>query len=170
MYDHEVDFVTKIRAPLYLEFPIKFRYFYDVYKGKVIIVPRLGISILTHLSAGNYGAGSDAFEYSTVSGIANGTVNYSGLRSSRIGLMLKAGLGGEYRLPIKFPLFATVSLEYSHGLKEIDEIQVTTSINETPNISTIKYLGSGWNLSAGIRIPILLGKENRKCGAEPIGR
>ncbi len=91
-------------------------------------------------------------------------------RSSRIGLMLKAGIGGEYQLPIKFPLFATVSLEYSHGLKEIDEIQVSTSINETPTTSTIKYLGAGWNLSAGFRIPILLGKDNRKCGALPISR
>lgn len=168
MYDHEVDFVTRTKAPMYLEFPIRFRYFYDVYKGRVHIVPTLGISVLTHFSAGDYSSGSDDFSYSSLTGIASGSVNFSGTRTGRIGLMLKAGIGGEYRIPIQFPLFATASLEYNHGLKEIDEIQVSTSLSETPIISTIKYIGSGWNFSIGVRIPIILGKDNRKCGAVPL--
>jgi hypothetical protein len=170
MYDHEVDFVTRSKAPMYLEFPLRFRYYYDVYKGRVLIVPTLGFSVLTHFSVGDYGAGSDGFSLLTLSGNASSTVNYSGIRSSRIGLMLKAGIGGEYRIPIGFPLYATAALEYNHGLKEIDEIQVSTSMNETPAVSTVKYLGSGWNFSIGARIPILLGKDNRKCGAVPMNQ
>ena len=166
MYDHEVDFVTRSKSPMYLEFPLKLRYFYDVYKGKVFIVPSFGVSVLTHFSAGNYGTGSDSFSYLTLTGNGNGSVDYTGVRNSRIGLMLKAGIGGEYRIPIKFPLYATANLEYNHGIKEIDEIQVSTSLNETPDVSTIKYLGSGWNFSLGVRIPVLLGKDNRKCGAK----
>lgn len=165
MYDHEVDFVTKSKAPLYLDFPVRVRYFYDVFKGEVHIVPSLGVSVLTHFSAGNYGTGSGSFSYSTLTETGNGTVNYTGTRSSRIGLMLKAGIGAEYRIPIKFPLYATSSLEYNHGLKEIDEIQINTSLSETPELSTIKYIGSGWQFTLGFRIPVLLGKDNRKCGA-----
>ncbi|MFC2129279.1 hypothetical protein ACFLQX_00710 [Bacteroidota bacterium] len=165
MYDHEVDFVTKTRAPMYLDIPLRVRYYYNVYKGRVLIVPSVGISVLTHFAAGNYGAGNDSFSYLTLTGNGNGSVDYSGTRTARIGLMLKGGLGCEYRIPIKFPLYATASLEYNYGLKEIDEIQVSTSISEAPEISTVKYIGSGWNFAVGARVPIILGKDNRKCGA-----
>ncbi len=166
MYDHEVDFVTKTRAPMYLDIPFRVRYYYDVYKGRVLIVPSLGVSVLTHFSAGNYGDGSGSFDFSPVSRTGYGTVNFRGTRTARIGLMLRAGLGGEYRVPILFPLYATASLEYIHGLRGIDEVQVWSSDSEAPGVSTVNYLGSGWNLAIGARIPIILGKDNRKCKAQ----
>jgi hypothetical protein len=38
MYDHEVDFVTKMHSPMYLEIPLRFRYFYNVYREKIHVV------------------------------------------------------------------------------------------------------------------------------------
>ncbi len=52
MYDHEVDFVEKTGAPLYLEVPLRFRYFYDVYQERIFAVVYGGASLLTHFSSG----------------------------------------------------------------------------------------------------------------------
>lgn len=162
MYDHETDHVTRDRAPFFIEVPLTFRYFHPVYKNDLHLVPTLGISAFTHFSGSDYGTGSGTFDLS-------GTpvdFNYSGSRMRRFGMAVKAGIGAEYRLPVRFPLIATTYLHYNHGLFNIDQVNITTLMPELPEASTVQYLGSGWKLSAGIKVPILLGKENRKCGAQ----
>lgn len=167
MYDHEVDFVTEVRAPMFLEFPVMFRYFYDLFDHKVFLMPSIGISVLTHFAGQNYNSGNGAFEYASLAGPASATSSFSSSRIARFGYTVRAGLGVEYDLPIKFPLAATFNLLYSHGLRNIDQIEVTNTVSETPAINTINYDGSGWTASLGVRVPILLGKDNRKCGAMP---
>lgn len=167
MYDHEVDFVTKVEAPMFLEIPVMFRYYYDLFDHKVFLMPSIGMSVLTHFSGQNYNSGSGAFEYTSLSGAASATSSFSSSRIARFGYTLRAGLGVEYDLPIKFPLAATFNILYSHGLRIIDQIEVTNTLSETPPVSTVNYDGSGWTASFGVRIPILLGKDNRKCGAMP---
>ena len=63
MYIHEVDFVTSMSAPLYLEIPVRFRYFYDVYKGKIHVVIYGGVSLLAQFSSEVYNEGSGEFTY-----------------------------------------------------------------------------------------------------------
>jgi len=162
MYDHEADLVVRDRAPFFLEVPLSFRYFYDLHKERIHLVPTLGVSMLTHFSGQGYASGSGTFDYSG----ASVSANYSASRPSRFGFAIRAGLGGEYRLPMRFPLVATLYLHYNHGLTSMDRVDITTSLTEQPAASTLQYMGSGWNLSAGLKIPILLGKENRNCGSQ----
>jgi hypothetical protein len=167
MYDHETDFAVRTAAPLFLEFPAMFRYRYDLYAGDLFLVPAAGISVITHFATGNHTAGNGDFSYSTLSGPVNGNVSYTAGRAERIGVTARAGLGVEYDIPVKIHMLATFNLSYSYGLRTIDVTEVTTSVNETPATSTIGYSGSGWNASVGVRFPMLLGKENRRCGALP---
>ena len=167
MYDHETDFAVRTGAPLFLEFPLMFRYRYDLYAGDVFLVPSAGVSVITHFAGADHTAGNGIFSYSTLTGSESGTVSYAAGRPARIGVAARAGLGVEYDLPVKIHMLATFNLTYSHGLRTIDVTEVTTSVNETPAISTIGYDGGGWNASVGVRFPMLLGKENRRCGALP---
>jgi hypothetical protein len=168
MYDHEVDFLSKVSAPMYLDIPILIRYFYDLPESSFSIVPSIGISVLTHFSGvGLYGSDEGDFEFTSLAGLTNADVNSSGGRTGSFGYLLRTGIGIEYDIPIRFPLTATCNLNYSQGLRNIDQILITTSISENPETSVIKYDGSGWMASLGLRIPILLGKDNRKCGAMP---
>jgi hypothetical protein len=65
---------------------------------------------------------------------------------------------------------ATSNITYSHGFRRIDQLEIGTSIIETPEISNITYYGSGWMASLGVKMPILLGKDNCKCAAMPPNR
>jgi hypothetical protein len=167
MYDHETDVALRSGAPLFLDLPVMFRYRYDLYAGELFLVPAAGVSVLTHFSSGDHTAGDGVFSYSTLTGTENGTVSYTAGRQARIGYAVRAGLGIEVEVPVKIHMLATFNLGYSYGLRTIDVTEVTTSINETPATSTIGYDGSGWNASLGVRFPMLLGKENRRCGALP---
>ena len=167
MYDHETDFAVRTGAPLFLEFPVMFRYRQDLYEGQVFLVPSAGVSVITHFTGDNYTGGNGVFSYNTLTGPENGTVSYTAGRPSRIGYAAKAGLGLEYDLPVKIHMLATFNLSYSHGFKAIDITEVTTSVSESPAVSTIAYNGSGWLASVGVRFPMLIGKENRRCGALP---
>jgi hypothetical protein len=167
MYDHETDYDLRTRAPLFLEFPVMLRYRQDIYDSQVFLVPALGFSVLTHFSGGNYVDEGGIFNYNSLAGPENGTVSYTASRPSRIGYTARAGLGVEYDVPVKIHMLATFNLSYSHGFKTIDITEVTTSITETPPVSTIAYNGNGWLASVGVRFPMLLGKENRRCGALP---
>lgn len=167
MYDPEVDFVDETPAPMFLEFPIMIRYFYDLYKGKLFLVPSLGGSVITHFAAAGFVSGNGSFNYNTVSGPGSATFAVTGGRLARLGFTVRTGMALEYDLPIKFPLVVNAGVTYSHGFRDIDQVSITTSIAETPAESLITYDGTGWHGSVGIRMPFLLGKGNRKCGALP---
>jgi hypothetical protein len=167
MYDAEVDFVSETPAPMFLEFPVTLRYFYDLYDNELFLVPSLGGSVITHFAGPAFVSGGGSFEYNSLTGPSNASVSVSGGRPVRIGFAVRAGMAIEYDLPIKFPLFVNLGVTYSHGFRNIDQILVTSSIVEIPVESEINYNGSGWHSSLGIRIPILLGKGKRKCGALP---
>ncbi len=167
MYDHESDFIERTRAPAFLDIPVMFRYYYDLYNSEFSIVPALGLSVLTHFSGPGYGTGDGTFEYADLSGTSTATVSYIAGRTVRVGFAVRAGIGLEYELPIKQPLIASANVSYSHGLRRIDEITVNTQIPGTTTLSSVDYNGTGWIASIGVRMPFLLGKENRKCGAMP---
>ena len=167
MYDHETDFAVRTGAPLFLEFPVMFRYRHNIYDSRVFLVPAVGLSVITHFTGDYYASGDGVFIYNTITGPENGTFSYTAGRPSRIGYTAKAGLGVEYDLPVKIHMLATFNLSYSHGFKAIDITEVSSSVGESPAFSTIDYNGNGWLASVGVRFPMLLGKENRRCGALP---
>ncbi len=63
MFDHEVDFTGKTSAPLYIEVPLRFRYFYDIYKQRIFAVVYAGPSLLTQFSSGTYAGPGGDFSY-----------------------------------------------------------------------------------------------------------
>ena len=173
MYDHETDFTVKAPAPLFLEIPLKLRYFYELISHQLDLAVYAGGSLVTHFSSDVFGSGGGSFTYySPLEGPEySGTVNYTASRTSRFGGTLKAGLGVEYILPINFPLIVTFYADYTHGYIKIDEIALTTSFvefAEAPSQSYISCYGSGWNLSLGLKIPfIITPKGTNKCGRLP---
>lgn len=160
MYDHEVDFVTKERAPLYLEIPVRFRYFYDVYKGKVHTVVYGGASLLAQFSSGIYDEGSGNFNYTEPGGgtSISATSSYAASGVHKVAPVLRLGTGVEYRLPIEFPLIATFYVNYMQGILDMGLIEVTNSFTENPTASSITYKGSAWSVDLGVKIPFKRGK------------
>ena len=167
MYDHEVDFVTRMPAPLYLEIPLRFRYFYNVYKGKVHAVIYAGASLLTHFSSGIYNEGGDNFPYNSPAsqGEVSASTSYAASRAKSIVPVLRLGTGVEYKLPMEFPLIATLYVNYMQGYLDMDQIEVTNSIPDLPAVSDITYTGSGWSIDLGVKIPFKFGGS--RCGALP---
>lgn len=163
MYDHEVDFVVKTPAPLFLEFPLRIRYFYNVYKKKLFYVVYGGASLLTHFSSGEYNQGGGGFTYNTPSagGQDDAVTAYSASRTGRIRPLMRLGTGVEYELPTRFPLIATLMVNYMHGFVSADEIRITNTLPESPAEGVISYNGSGWSLEVGIRIPLSFGRKGQ---------
>lgn len=168
MYDHEDDLNTFSGSPMFLNVPVMFRYFYNMYDNKLFLVPSLGGVVLTHFSGPAYASGTAAFNYQTLSGdFSDRTATYIAGRPVRFGYSVRAALGVEYDIPTPFPLLLTWNLTYSHGFRDMEVTEITTSLNEIPEASTITYKGTGWMTSIGIRIPFSLDKDGRKCGALP---
>lgn len=167
MYDHEVDFATKMPAPLYLEIPLRFRYFYNVYKGKVHAVIYAGASLLTHFSSGIYNEGTDSFNLTVPGGLGemNANTSFAASGVNNFAPVLRLGTGVEYKLPIEFPLIATLYVNYMQGFLDVGLIEVTNSFPELPGESTIAYRGSGWSIDLGVKIPFKFG--GGQCGALP---
>lgn len=159
MYDHMVNLVIKEPAPMFLEVPLRFRYFYNVYKEKIHYVVYGGASLLTHFSSGEYSTGSNPFTYtSPQSGNSeSATSSYTVSRDSRFRPLLRLGTGVEFKLPMEFPLIATLYFNYMQGIFSADVIQLSNSTGDAPYIS---YKGSGWSLDAGIKIPFTFGNHN----------
>jgi len=168
MYDHEVDFVTRMSAPLYLEIPLRFRYFYDVYKGKIHAVIYGGASLLAQFSSGAYNEGSDAFTYNSPAsgGAVDATTAYTASGIKKLAPVLRLGTGVEYKLPMEFPLIATLYVNYMQGYLDVGQIEVTNSIPDLPATSSITYTGSGWSLDLGVKIPFKFGGGGN-CGKLP---
>ena len=160
MYDHEVDFVTSAPAPLYLEIPVRFRYFYDLYKGKVHAVIYGGASLLAQFSSGNYDEGSGDFTYTAPGGggSLSATSSYAASGVRNLAPVLRLGTGVEYRLPMEFPLIATFYVNYMQGFLDTGLIEVTNSIPENPTASNLTYQGSGWSVDLGVKIPFKRGR------------
>jgi hypothetical protein len=170
MYDHRVDFVTRMPAPLYLEFPLRFRYFYNVYKNRVHMVFYGGGSLLVTFSKDSYNQGTAGFTYSSGAApppdLVTATTTYeaSGLRN--LAPALRLGTGFEYVLPTKFPLIATLYVNYMQGFLDMGQIAVTNTLPETPSVTNLTYNGSGWSAEWGIKVPFRLEGTNR-CGQLP---
>lgn len=159
MVDHEVDYVNKLPAPMFLEFPLRIRYFYNLYKEKLHYVVYGGASLLTHFTSGTYNPGDAAFTYTSPTGSTgqDATSTFYASRPSRLRPMLRLGTGVEYRLPVDFPLVATFYANYMHGFMSAEDIFVTTSVPGTPAESRVSYNGSGWSLDLGIKVPLKFG-------------
>ncbi len=171
MYDHKVDFVTNLKAPLYLEIPLRFRYFYDVYKGKIHVVIYGGASLLTQFSSGIYNEGSGDFSYTPPGSTdpVSVSTSYSAYGVHKFAPVLRLGTGVEYKLPMDFPLIATLYVNYMQGYMDVGQIDVTNTLPETPPeapaISSITYQGSGWSVDLGVKIPFRFG--GAPCGQLP---
>jgi len=166
MYDHEVDFVTSVPAPMFLEIPVRIRYFYDLYKGKVHWAIHGGVSVLTHFSRDVYNQGTGDFSYYSpaASATVDATTTFSASRSKPVIPVLRLGTGVEYKLPTEFPLIATLYVNYMQGFMQAENIEVTHTVPETPATSVISYEGSAWGVDLGIKIPFRTGTQ---CGALP---
>lgn len=167
MYDHEVDYVTETPAPMFLEIPVRIRYFYNVYKKKIYYVVYGGASLLTSFAGEGYNTGSGDFTYNTPpSGTSvNATTSYVASRVGRVRPAMRIGTGVEYSLPTKLLLIATLYVNYMHGFMATDQILVTNGVPETPNTHSVIYQGSGWSLDVGIKIPFRFDKG--LCGIWP---
>ncbi len=167
MYDHEVDFVSNMSAPYYLEIPLRFRYFYNVFKGKIHAVIYGGASLLATFSSGVYNEGSESFTYNApaTSEPVNATTSYAASGVHSFAPLLRLGTGVEYKLPLEFPLIATLYLNYIQGYMDVGLIEVSNTVPETPPVSTITYMGSGWSVDLGVKIPFRFGSGN--CGQLP---
>jgi hypothetical protein len=167
MYDHEVDYTTSMAAPLYLEIPLRFRYFYNVYKEKIHLVVYAGASLLTTFSQGVYNQGSAGFTYNSPTAPApvTATTTYAASGVTSFAPVLRLGTGIEYKLPMEFPLIATLYMNYMQGYMDIGQIEVSNTIPETPPVSVVSYSGSGWSVELGVKIPFRLGSG--QCGQLP---
>jgi len=168
MYDHEVDFVTRVPAPMFLEVPVKIRYFYNVYKEKIYYVVYGGASLLTHFSSGNYNQGGGDFTYTSpeTGTPASATTSFAASRPSKLRPVMRIGTGIEYSLPTKLLLIATLYVNYMHGFISTEEILITNTLPESPSDNMVSYNGSGWSLDLGIKIPFRFG-DSGVCGIRP---
>lgn len=161
MVDHEDDLVVKNPAPLFLELPLRVRYFYNLYREELHLAVYGGASLLTHLASGSYNESAGSFLYTDpASGTpVEGTVQFFGSRPSRLRPVLRLGGGLEYRLPLGLPLTATLYVNYMHGFVSAEELTLTTSLPEVPGESRVSYNGGGWSIDLGIKLPLRFGKE-----------
>lgn len=167
-HDHEVDLAIRAAAPLYLEVPLRIRYFYDLYKEKLFYVVYGGASLLTQFSTGDFATGGGDFTYTspaTGSG-TQATSSYTATRISSFRPVLRIGTGAEYRLPMDFPLVATLYVNYMHGFMAAEDISVSGSIPGGVSSSTVTYNGSGWSVDLGVKVPLPLGREGA-CAPPP---
>lgn len=156
MFDHEVDYKGKEAAPMYLEIPLRFRYFFDLYRQKVFAVIYGGPSLLTQFSGGGYGSPSGEFTYTDPAGQASttGTVSAQAERLAYLRPLLRLGLGAEYLLPIGFPMYLTGYVHYIQGFMAAERVNITADLAGGPTPGSLEYHGSGWNISVGIKIPM----------------
>lgn len=168
MYDHEVDYVSRVPAPLYLEVPLRLRYFYNMYKEKVHLVFYGGASLLTTFTTGVYNQGTAPFTYTAPGNPdpVTASTTYEASGSAYIAPLLRAGTGVEYKLPTEFPLLLTLYLNYMQGYRSMAQIEVSSTLPESPPLSSLTYRGSGWSADLGIKIPFRFG-DGGKCGKLP---
>lgn len=153
---------------MFLEVPLRIRYFYNIYKNRIFYVVYGGASLLTHFSSEGYGSGGGAFTYTspTTGSPVSATSSYTASRASRFRPLLRIGTGVEYALPMDFPLIATLYVNYMHGFVSADEIVVSNTVTENPSGNSISYNGSGWSVDLGIKVPFRF-SEKGKCGKLP---
>jgi len=66
---------------------------------------------------------------------------------------------------MEFPLIATLYVNYMQGYMDVGQIEVTNSLPESPEVSSITYMGSGWSVDIGVKIPFKRG--GARCGQLP---
>ena len=155
MVDHEVDFVEKTSAPMYLEVPVRFRYFYDLHEQRVFMVVYGGASLLTQFSSGGYASPGGDFSYTdpVTQAPADATTSSTVERLSSFRPLIRMGAGLEYLLPMKFPIFVTGYINYMQGFMAAEQVLVSTTIPGS-GTNNLVYQGSGWSVDVGLKIPI----------------
>ena len=167
MYDHGDNLTVKNAAPLFLEIPLRVRYFYNAYKNKLHYMVYGGASALTHFSGEAFDAGGAPFTYTspTTGAPVSGNSTYTASRITRVVPVLRIGTGFEYFLPMEFPLIATLYLNYKHGFMSVDNIVLSNDIPETSG-SSLSYNGGAWSVEVGVKIPFRFG-DRTACGKIP---
>lgn len=156
MFDHEVDFNEKDGAPMYLEIPLRFRYFYNIHKQKLFAVAYGGASLLTQFSSGTYEAPGGDFSYTEPSDQASrsATVSARAERLSSIRPLLRIGAGVEYLLPIKLPMYFTAYVNYMQGFMAAERLEVSAELAGGTSTGSLEYHGNAWSFDVGIKIPM----------------
>lgn len=156
MFDHEVDFSGKVTAPMYLEIPLRFRYFFDLHKQRLFAVLYGGPSLLTQFSSGAYEGPSGDLNYTEPADQATraATVSSQAERLSYVRPLLRMGTGVEYLLPISLPMYVTAYVNYMQGFMAADRVDITADLAGGPVEGTLEYHGSGWSFDVGIKIPM----------------
>lgn len=164
MFDHEVDFSRKTTAPMYLEIPLRFRYFFNLYKQKVFAVVYGGPSLLTQFSSEGYEGPSGDFNYTEPidQSTRAGTVSSLAERLSYVRPLLRMGTGLEYLLPISLPMYVTAYVNYMQGFMAAERVNITADLAGRPVEGTLEYHGSGWSFDVGIKIPMSF-DERQNC-------
>ncbi len=159
MYDHEVDFVTREQAPMYLEVPLRFRYFYNAYKEKIYAVVYGGASMLTQFSGGSLEGPGGNFRFTSPDSGSpvDASTNFTATRLASVRPVMRIGAGAEYLLPLNFPLIATLYVNYMHGFLSIEEVTVNNTLPETATTTTLTYNGGGWSIDIGVKYPFKFG-------------
>ncbi len=156
MFDHEVDYTGKSSAPMYLEIPFRFRYFYDLHEQKLFAVVYAGASLLTQFSSGTYAAPAGEFSYTEPSSqdVRPATVTSQAERLSYVRPLLRLGTGVEYLLPISLPMYFTAYVNYMQGFMAAERLEVSAELAGGPTGGTLEYHGSAWSFEVGIKIPM----------------
>ena len=156
MFDHEVDLEVKAGAPMYLEIPLRFRYFYDIYKQKIFAVFYAGPSLLTQFSSGEYEVpgGEISYRDPLTQMSTSASVTATAERRSSIRPLLRVGVGAEYLLPIKLPMYLTAYLNYRQGFMAAEELRVSSSLASGETSGTLAYHGSAWSFDVGVKVPM----------------
>jgi len=164
MFDHEVDFTAKSSAPMYLEIPVRFRYFYDIHKQKIYAVVYGGASLLTQFSSGGYATPGGDFNYTdpATQSETSATATSRAERISSFCPLLRFGAGAEYLLPVKFPMYVTAYINYMQGFMAAEELNVSASLVGGATDAILAYHGSAWSFDLGIKIPMSF-DERQNC-------
>jgi hypothetical protein len=164
MFDHEVDFTGKAAAPMYLEIPVRFRYFFDLHKEQLFAVIYGGPSLLTQFSSGAYEGPGGNFTYTepTNQSPSPATVSSSAERLSSIRPIMRIGTGVEYLLPTNLPMYLTAYINYMQGFMATEEVEVNSMLGGGPTAGRLEYQGSGWSFDVGIKIPMSF-DERQNC-------
>ncbi len=135
--------------------PLLLRYKYTTAHGRLSLSPYLGASLLISATGTGEYARSNSYGWSDDGVHAIDTIydNSVAYRLKKSVVTLNAGMGVEYSL---FPRFIiTLRGDYSLGFTDINHLHVeqTGTLSGTRE-GNIYYNGSGWRISAGIKIPL----------------
>ncbi len=138
----------------FMRIPLQIKYRFSPGKGRFALAASLGGSVLTHTQGTGVYAEDDSWGISDDGIHPADTSRYylTAYRLKKATFLMNAGIGAEYSL---FPrLILTLYGNYFQGFSDINRLHVIRENDGGNYEGNIYYNGSGFMLSAGIRIPL----------------